>query len=79
MRFPPSSPLPESQSTIIDTFFLRLLCIAQTEGEYEAVFDFVQGVYASEGAETIINVWGKPGMFMRGTRKVLADGKWDGV
>ncbi len=33
---------------IFDTFFLRLLCIAQTEGEYEAVFDFFQGVYAGE-------------------------------
>ncbi len=55
--FPPSSPLPKSQSTIIDNFFPFLLCIAQTEGEYEAVFGFVQGVYAGEGAETIINVW----------------------
>ncbi|PBK82685.1 hypothetical protein ARMGADRAFT_1090132 [Armillaria gallica] len=68
-RFSPSSPLPESRSTIIDTFFLRLLCIAQTEREYEAVFDFVQGVYASEGAETIISVWGEPEVFMRDTWK----------
>ncbi|PBK60101.1 hypothetical protein ARMSODRAFT_1090516 [Armillaria solidipes] len=34
------------------------------EGEYETVFDFVQGVYAGEGAETIINVWGEPEVFM---------------
>ncbi len=60
---------------IIDNFFLLLLCIAQTEGEYEAVFGFVQGMYAGEGAETIINVWGEPEMSMRGTWKVLADGK----
>ncbi len=70
----PSSPLPESQSTIIDNFFLRLLCIAETEGKYEAMFDIVQGVYASEGAATIISVWGESEVFMRGMWKVFADG-----
>ncbi|KAK0245016.1 hypothetical protein EDD85DRAFT_2942 [Armillaria nabsnona] len=49
------------------------------EGKYEAVFGFVQGVYASEGAVTIINVWGEPEVFMRRTWKVLVDGKWEGV
>ncbi len=78
-RFSPSSPLPESQSTIFDNFFPLLLCIAQNEGEYEAVFGFVQGVYGGEGAETIINVWAEPKVFMRGTWKVLADGKSEGV
>ncbi|PBK89298.1 hypothetical protein ARMGADRAFT_1083835 [Armillaria gallica] len=69
----------ESPYTIIDNFFPRLLCIAQTEGEYMAVFDFVQAVYAGEGVETIINMWGEPEVFMRVTWKVLADGKWEGV
>ncbi len=40
------------------------------------MFGFVQGVYAGE---TIINVWGEPEVFLRGTWTVLADGKWDGV
>ncbi len=60
---------------IIDTFFLRLLCIAQTKGKYEAVFDFFQGVYTGERAEMIFNVWGELEMFMRVMWKVLADGK----
>ncbi len=51
-HFFPSSPLPESQSTIIDNFFLCLLCIVEIEGKYEAMFDIVQGMYASEGAAT---------------------------
>ncbi len=29
------------------------------------MFDFVQSVYAGEGVETIINVWGDPEVFMR--------------
>ncbi len=37
------------------------------EGECEAMFDFVPGVYAGERAETIIDVWGEPEVFMRGT------------
>ncbi len=43
------------------------------------MFDFVQGVYAGEGIETIINVWGEPEVFMRVPWKVLADEKWEGI
>ena len=43
------------------------------------MFAFVRGVYASDGAKMIINVWGEPEMFVRGTWKLRADGKYDGV
>ncbi|SJL11795.1 uncharacterized protein ARMOST_15205 [Armillaria ostoyae] len=46
----------ESQSTKIDTFFLHLLCIAQSTLKGSTrLFDFVQGVYVGDGGETIIN------------------------
>ncbi|PBK82694.1 Metallo-dependent hydrolase [Armillaria gallica] len=60
-----------SKSTIIDTHTHLLY--------YETAFDFSEGVYARKGVETIIDVWCEPEVFMTGTWKELADGKWEGV
>ncbi len=49
------------------------------EGQYETAFDFAEGVYARKGVETIVDVWCEPEVFMQGTWKELADGKWEGV
>ncbi|KAG7440225.1 uncharacterized protein BT62DRAFT_632202 [Guyanagaster necrorhizus] len=49
------------------------------DGQYETVFDFVKGAYVGKGMETIVDVWREPEVFMRGTWKELADGKWEGI
>ncbi|SJL11823.1 uncharacterized protein ARMOST_15234 [Armillaria ostoyae] len=73
-----------SKSTIIDTHTHLLSTFAlyrskYPEGKYETAFDFVEGVYAGKGVETIVDVWCEPEVFMRGTWKELADGKWQGI
>ncbi|KAK0462579.1 Metallo-dependent hydrolase [Desarmillaria tabescens] len=73
-----------SQCTIIDTHTHLLSTFAlyrskYPEGQYETAFDFVKGVYAGKGVETIVDVWCEPEVFMRGTWKELADGKWEGI
>ncbi|KAK0199546.1 hypothetical protein DFS33DRAFT_1388510 [Desarmillaria ectypa] len=73
-----------SQSSIIDTHTHLLSTFAlyrskYPEGQYETVFDFVKGVYAGKGVGTIVDVWCEPEVFMRGTWKALADGKWEGI
>ncbi|PBK64190.1 hypothetical protein ARMSODRAFT_996849 [Armillaria solidipes] len=56
-----------------------LYCSKYPEGEYETAFDFVEGVYAGEEVETVVDVWCEPEVFMRGTSKELADGRWEGI
>ncbi len=48
-------------------------------GQYETAFDFINGIYASKGVETIVDVWCEPEVFMQGTWKELVDGKWEGI
>ncbi|KAK0429873.1 hypothetical protein EV421DRAFT_1913836 [Armillaria borealis] len=71
-----------SKSTIFDihTHLLSTFALYRSkypEGKYETAFDFVEGVYAGKGVETIVDVWCEPEVFMRGTWKELADGKWE--
>ncbi len=73
-----------SKSTIIDTHMHLLSTFAlyrskYPEGQYATAFDFAEGVYTGKGVETIVDVWCEPEVFMQGTWKELADGKWEGV
>ncbi|PBK84827.1 hypothetical protein ARMGADRAFT_1087987 [Armillaria gallica] len=39
----------------------------------------LKGIYAGGGVQTIVNLSSEPDVFMRGTWKELADGKWEGI
>ncbi|KAK0438372.1 hypothetical protein EV421DRAFT_2010654 [Armillaria borealis] len=68
MTSAPPQHTSASKSTIIDTH-THLFRSKYPEVQYDTAFDFVEGVYSGKGPE----------VFMRGTWKELANGKWEGV
>ncbi len=69
-----------AKSTIIDTHTHLLSTFGlyrskYPEGKYETAFDFVEGMYAGKGVETIVDVWCELEVFMTGTWKEMGNGR----